>query len=325
MSLKKIYTFMALATLTVATFAQESFNPLNFVSFKKNLTYVQGEDSQTYTVERTLNPYAINKFETTYRLWYEIRVMAEKRGYVFQNPGQPGSHGKRAVVPNAENENQPVTMINWYDAIVWCNALSEIKGKTPCYTYNGKVLKDAQDSAACDLCECNWNADGFRLPSESEWEYAARKTKKGMAKGDRVSGQKTGDYEEGQRYAWISDNCINTKIVGTAGLPFNPEEVSRPATGNANEAGLYDMSGNVMEYCWDWNGDYSSEYPYGIEMGYDRICRGGSWSPYTMFAYAGDRYGYDPNETYNYMGFRLAYSIVTTDGKTPVKNTVSAY
>lgn len=322
MSIKRICALMVFAAVSTVAFAQEKFNPLNFVSFKKNLTYIQGEDSQAYTVERTLQPYAINKFETTYALWYEIRIQAEKRGYVFQNPGQPGSHGKRGCVPNDENGNQPVTMINWYDAVVWCNALSEIKGKTPCYTYKGKVLKDALDSSALDLCECNWETDGFRLPSEAEWEYAARKTKKGISKSDIISGQKTSDFEEGQRYAWTSDNCVNTKIVGTAGLPFNPDEVSRPATGSANEAGIYDMSGNVMEYCWDWNGDYSKENPYGIDLGYDRICRGGSWSPYTMFAYAGDRYGYDPNETYNYMGFRLAYSINT---KTPAQNTVSAY
>lgn len=317
---KKIFlSILILFNLTFLSFSQSKnqqsnnqqsdFTPLSFVSFTKNLSFEQGSQSQAYTVQRQLDAFAINKFETTYELWYEVRIKAEKNGYVFQNPGQPGSHGKRGCVPNEENKNQPVTMINWYDAIIWCNALSEIKGKTPCYTYKGQILKDAQDSSSCDLSECNWQANGYRLPSEAEWEYASRKTKKGVSDSDIISGQKTKNYDEGLRYAWLCDNCVNTKIVGTASLPFNPDEVSRPSTGLSNEAGIFDMSGNVMEYCWDWHGDYKKELPYGVEMGSERICRGGSWSPYTMFAFCGDRYGFDPNETYNYMGFRLAYSV----------------
>lgn len=307
---KKALVFCAACLVQVALFAEEAFNPLNFISFKKSYTYSQGEDSQTYSVERTLSPFAMNKFETTYSLWYEVRIKAEKMGYIFQNPGQGGSHGRRGAAPTEANENHPVTMVNWYDVVVWCNALSEIKGKTPCYTYKGQVLKDATDSISLDLCECNWKANGYRLPSEAEWEFCARKTKTGFQSGDKISGQKTASYEEGLRYAWLSDNAVNTRVVGTTGLPFDPENISKPSTGSANQAGFFDMTGNVMEYCWDWYGDYKENQPYGNEQGYyERICRGGSWSTYTMFYYAGDRYSYDPNETYNYMGFRLCYSI----------------
>ena len=93
------------------------------------------------------------------------------------------------------------------------------------------------------------------------------------------------------------------------GIPFDPNEISLPATGNANGAGIYDMSGNVLEFCWDWFEDYTTDNIYGAELGFERVSRGGSWSEYTMFLYAGDRYSYDPNECYNYMGFRICCSV----------------
>ena len=82
-----------------------------------------------------------------------------------------------------------------------------------------------------------------------------------------------------------------------------------PGTGNANGAGLYDMSGNLLEFCWDWFGDYTGDNEYGPAVGYERVSRGGSWAPFTMFYYAGDRYFFDPNEKYNYFGFRIACTV----------------
>ena len=287
-----------------------TFNGVSFVSFKTHLSFSLGQDTAAYPAARTLKPFAINKYETCYSLWYKTRIKAEKIGYNFENPGQGGTNGKRGAAPTEENQYQPVTMISWYDAIVWCNAFSELHGKTPCYTYNGIVLKDSSDTAACDLCTCDWDSDGYRLPSESEWEFAARRTKSGFLKGNLVSGQTTNDNpEEAFLYAWTSDNSGTTHTVGTAGVPFDPESVTAPATGNANSAGLYDMSGNVLEYCWDWFDDYTADGIYGPAVGYERVSRGGSVSDYTPFYYSGDRYSYDPNECYNYFGFRIVHTV----------------
>ena len=277
--MKKFFVTGILIFFSFMLFAQDSsLVHIRLVTFRNNLSFIIGEDTQAYTAARTLKPFSINKFETTYSLWYQVRTTAERLGYNFQNPGQGGSMGKRAAAPTDENAAQPVTMINWYDAIVWCNALSELRGRVPCYTYNGEILRDSSDTAACDLCECNWDSDGYRLPSEAEWEYAARRERTGFQRGDLISGQISDDPEEGLLYAWTTENAGATRNVGTAGLPFDPDNISLPASGNANSAGLYDMSGNVMEFCWDWFEDYTNENPYGPKMGFERVSRGGSWS-----------------------------------------------
>lgn len=290
---------------------------LPFSTNSKRVSYTIGDGTQTFTAKRIITSYKINRFETTYRLWYSIKEQAKDLGYFFQNPGQEGAAGRRGKAPTQTNQYQPVTMINWYDAIIWCNALSEIHGKTPCYTYKGEVLRDSSDAVYCDLADCNFEADGYRLPTESEWEFAARYTAKGMQKSNLASGQiPTGTdrhIPSIEEVAWFSENTDKTRIVGTAGTLFDEKAVPSPASGNANGAGLFDMSGNVLEFCWDWEANYEEESSgiryTGPSYGTGRVSRGGSWSPFTPYIYCGDRYSYDPNEAYNYMGFRFVQTV----------------
>ena len=135
--------------LLMAQNSNSAFKDLDLILVEQNNTkqkFIIGENIQSFTAERTIDSFRINKYETTYNLWYSVRIKSEFNGYKFQNPGQEGSYGRRGKAPTEKGFGQPVTMINWYDAIVWCNALSELEGKTPCYTYEGKVLRDSTNT-----------------------------------------------------------------------------------------------------------------------------------------------------------------------------------
>jgi len=170
--------------------------------------------------------------------------------------------------------NKPVEQVSWYDALVYCNKRSLADGKTPCYKINGKTNPSewgtvpTSSNSTWNSATCDFVANGYRLPTDAEWEYLAR--------GGNLtnSGQTTysGSNTIGS-VAWYRENAYD---VGTDSPDYGTHPVKTKAK---NALNLYDMSGNVWEWCWDWNGSISTSTPvHGAASGSYRVDRGGDWN-----------------------------------------------
>ncbi|MCF7913508.1 MAG: formylglycine-generating enzyme family protein [Candidatus Cloacimonetes bacterium] len=177
-------------------------------------------------------------------------------------------------------DNYPVYYVTWYDAVEYCNALSDQEGLTPCYDLS--------------TWSCDFNANGYRLPTEAEWEYAARGGEY-WTDNNRYCGT-TNELDD---YAWYDSNSDGQTHEVETKLP--------------NQLGIYDMSGNVFELCNDW---YSSNYydsspaenPTGPASGSYSTGRGGSWTSDAYKCRVANRGNGELDDIYINLGFRLACS-----------------
>jgi formylglycine-generating enzyme required for sulfatase activity len=176
---------------------------------------------------------------------------------------------------DAQGACRPVERVSWFDAVAFANALSLRDGLEAVYTIDGTNVG------------VDWSKGGYRLPTEAEWEYSAKGGKE--SQGYLYAGSDTaGDV------AWYGDNLGNWTHDG--------------GTKAANELGLYDMSGNVWEWCWDWYSSYSESAqanPTGPSTGSDRVIKGGCWGNSAMGVRSANRHYGPPSYRGNGIGFRL--------------------
>jgi sulfatase modifying factor 1 len=191
----------------------------------------------------------------------------------------------------------PVVCVSWQEAVAYCNRLSELEGLTPVYAVRGD--------------EVTWpdhDADGYRLLTEAEWEYAARA-------GTRTVWVGTDTEAEACRYGNVADEAAKAENPDwqTFACRDGYPRLAPVTASQANDWHLYGLGGNAAEWVWDRYGEYPDEpgpavSPLGPTRGSSRVFRGGSWGYEPRDARVADRYGFTPGDRNDFVGFRLARS-----------------
>lgn len=247
----------------------------------------RGEDELQHTV--TVSDFYIGKYEVTQKEYQEI---------MGKNPS------------NFKGDNLPVETVTWYDAIEYCNKLSEKEGLTPVYTIDGENV--------------SWNksSNGYRLPTEAEWEYAARAETTTPFNTENSIGAEQANFYGHYPYL-IEENYFSQGKLDTKPGEYRQTTVA-VGSFSQNRWGLYDIHGNVGEWCFDYYGTYDTENtdnPSGAETGTLRINRGGGWNDYAKHMRCAYRASTTPNQGMSNIGFRIVRNSDSNENMGIVSNT----
>jgi len=283
-----------------------AFDPPRGMNLVPDGSFVIGDtldgESDAIPTNVTVSAFYLDVNLVSYRQWQSVYSWATNHGYLFDYPGS----GKAA--------DQPVQTVDWWDAVKWCNARSQQAGFTPVYYTDAGLSQVYSNGQATPFV--NWSTNGFRLPTEAEWEKAAR----GGLSGQRfpwgnVISEVLANYQANSIFPYdLGPSGYNS--IGTLGgaSPATSPVGSFPPNGY----GLYDMAGNVLEWCWDWydSSPASTGSPYAggtdprgpaSSPSGKRVLRGGAWIYFAVNARCANRGNNNyPSPPFNFVGFRCA-------------------